>query len=367
MKRIGVALVAFIIVGLPAPATAQQSSIEQTLERVLSDFGLLMGNGPIYLASRLPSLASVGMHEPTMNLRGLGDFSIGLNLANVGLWSGFDQVGTGMEFVQFEDKLPPILPAPVVGASFRFGVLDDLDVGVRINFFPDFEQKPNGLIIGAGMLDAGLSVRYRAVEANGGVPEVWVALAGNYFSGRLLVGKDFDLPFDFSADDGTRVAGNLNLSGAPVLGWDLWQVSPELRVAWKLGWFHPYFGVAADLTFGHIDAGLDIRIKITLTEPEKAEESAKELVTLATQQPALFSLRPVLGFQFALSEHFHLVLEGQASLTFNPQPNQALDPEIKGILDNSSKADEMLYNTTAAGSLAPVSFTASLGIRYDIF
>ena len=157
-------------------------------------------------------------------------------------------------FQMIPQKFPAVVPMPGINLALRWGIIRDLDVGVQVSFFPEVDTKYKDITIAGANINLAIQARYRFLKGEGARPDLVVQLGFAYQSGYLKIGKDYSFDFDETID-GTRVAGNLAFSGAPILGWDLFQITPALVARWKLAWFRPYLGLAMDLTFGHVDSG----------------------------------------------------------------------------------------------------------------
>lgn len=211
------------------------------------------------------------------------------------------------------------------------------------------------------MVDVGLQARWRPLKPKqGGIPDLVVVLGLNYFSGFMKVGVNMNQQY---ADYGNGQTGVLAMRGAPVLGWDIFVISPEVRVAWNVAWFHPYFGIGFDFSMGEVDGGLDASLGFRDTLLG-LDEAITMKTTNTMEIPRIFGFRPTFGLEFDLGSIFRIVLEANLELTAHQKPNPNLAQEIK---DDMAGDGGYLYNKANAksGGVDPLSYAFGLGLRFD--
>ncbi len=354
------ALVAAAALLLFATRPARAGSLEDTVKKVTNDLQYMLVDGPVYLSSRLPVMLQGGNFLASMELAGYKNFGFGVALTS-GLFTSFDKLDDNFQMIP--QKFPAVVPMPGINLALRWGIIRDLDVGVQVSFFPEVDTKYKDITIAGANINLAIQARYRFLKGEGARPDLVVQLGFAYQSGYLKIGKDYSFDFDETID-GTRVAGNLAFSGAPILGWDLFQITPALVARWKLAWFRPYLGLAMDLTFGHVDSGLDMTLSVTLTQPTQESASEKLTETLASMPPRVFGLRPIIGFEFALTQRLKLILQGDLGFYVRQHPGDMKNPGLE--VEARKEAPDSLYVQTIDGEpLFPFVFAAGLGVRYD--
>ncbi len=360
-KKMGyVITVASLALALWAPGRARAGSVEDTYNKIINDLGYMLIDGPVYLSSRLPVQLQGGNFLASMELAGYKNFGFGVSITS-GLFTSFDKLDDNFQLIPKE--FPAVVPMPGINLAVRWGIIRNLDIGVQVSFFPEIDTKYKDIIIAGANINVAVQARYRIVEGSGAKPDLVAQLGFAYQSGYLKVGKDYSFDFDETIE-GTRVAGNLSMSGAPILGWDLYQLTPALVARWKLAWFRPYIGVALDLTFGHVDSGLDVELSLTVTHPNPGSYSESLTETTASMPPRVFGVRPIIGFEFALTQRLKLVLQGDLGFYVRQHPGDMKNPGLeKGA---RKEVPDSLYVQTIDGEpLFPFVFAAGLGVRYD--
>jgi hypothetical protein len=343
------------------PTAAPAQTIEATLKKIENDLSYLTVDGPVYLAGRLPVVISGADILSSMELVSFRNFGLGLGL-QTGLLTSFDRLDDNFQLVP--KKLPGVVPLPQISLVGRIGIIRNLDAGVKVTFVPEFGMKFKDIIIGGGMLNVALQVRYRILEGRGARPDLVIQASFAAFSGFLKVGKDFSFEFDESVEGLGRVKGSLSMAGAPILGWTLYQVSPALVARWNAAWFHPFVGLGVDLTFGHVDGGVDLKLKLDLQAPQAATAEESLVDTWTTTAPRVFGLRPMVGFELDFTRRLKLVLQADLGYYVRRHPG---DMGIPGLEEAARReAPQSLYVQTIDGEpLSPLVFAAGLGVRYD--
>lgn len=342
-----------LIAGLMAtPAWGQLNIDEAELERILQediapvigDVDLLLLEGPKYLAKRLPAMQAAGDFGGQMDLLTPGDFSVGLGVLG-GVFFGFDDE-VGNDFQKFPNKLPEPLPIPAGVISGRIAVTEDFELNARYGFFPDFEVKSKGYLIKGTTSIWGLKGRLRHSRARGWRPAFIGSAELSYFTGFLNVGRDFSFrltpirnnEFNETVNQafgqqllapGEEVNWRAFFSGAPIMGWDIYQASVEERMVWDAGFWHPYLGVGVDFAWGHVDSGTDLELDARLSGPtplvdawKQANNGSAQLLsiiprqrrTLVSVDPRSVGGRLIAGTEFDIGDSVRFALGAQYDL-----------------------------------------------------
>jgi hypothetical protein len=338
----------------PAAASAQDldalvAELDRVLQRevvpVLADVTTIIEDGPVYLAKRLPAIQPLGDPGAVMDLATWGDFSVSLGVVGGILQSFNSEVASS--FQTLPRTLPEPLPVPQAMLAVRAALSPDLEVGVRFGIVPNFEVESQEWQVETSTRTFAGRARYRLMQGHGARPTLVSVADLSYFTGFMQVGRDLTLdiatldtlfdPAQYEQfrqlinaeygqvlDPGEKVALGVFFFGAPILGWDIVQLSLEQRAVWDLGFFHPYLGVGVDLATGHVDSGVDLESDLRVTRPKDFVErvgSFREAIlprqdlTLKTVEPRSVGARGIAGFELALSEGLTVATEGQADLT----------------------------------------------------
>jgi hypothetical protein len=323
--------------------------LEKQVVPILSDLDVILTEGPKYLATRLPAYQAMGDLGADMDLEEFGDFSITAGVGSAVFRDFNDDVAQG--FQRLPKNLPEPLPLPSILLGGRFALSRDWEITGRFTFVPEFEIQTNDWLVSATTRTIAAGARYRLYEGDGGVPRLVTSAELSYFTGYMKVGRDFqyDLvglksaaesagyawePFrqtinaeyreqnggeDLLAPADDLIIGTL-FRGAPILGWDIVQMSVEQRATWALGFWHPVLGLGLDAAGGEVDSGLRLAVDLRITKPKNFIDVAGNLrtdvlpdqnVTVKSVKPRAFGARGIVGWEFDLGSMFRLPMEGQ--------------------------------------------------------
>jgi hypothetical protein len=313
-----------------------QQILRTQVQPVLDDLDIILTQGPKYLAKRLPVMQSGGDFGAQMDLVKLGDFSVGLGLLS-GVYRDFDDIGRN--FQRLPKDLPDPLPIPAAVVTTRMALNDRFEVGASYGFFPHFQTKSNGYDIEGTTTIYGARARHRTVEGHGWVPTLASSAAFTYFTGRMDIGRDPDkVPILNQAINDKVFNGNQVLDpseaidlgvffrGAPIMGWDIYQLTFEERAAWAVGFWHPFGGLGLDFAWGHVDSGIrGLEVDTRATGPGHLIDALKQRnisptvlgllpdqnVTIESEKPRSVGARAIAGMEFDLGHPVRLALEAQ--------------------------------------------------------
>lgn len=362
-------LVVVSTLGAPRELVAQDaaaSSSSLAIDRALRDATLMLVNTPVYFSSRLSSLMGTRPLGAGMEVDALGEISFGVAF-RTDLNDGFNEIINGTSPGSPVVVVPPeVLALPVISLFVRWGLLENLDIGVRIEFLPPVTVEYGPVVSEAGHIIAGMDLRYRLLEAAGGIPELMVSAGLSWFEGCMVVPSAYASLFD--AGDGAT--GVFIYRGRPHVNWSLAQIQPEVRARWRVDWFHPYTALAMDMTFGNISSSLDGDFEVEVDKlpglahrVENAHTQARMDVQVSSERPMMFALRSVVGAEFDLVAGLHLVLQLDATLPFHQQARKqgALVEDLMG--DTSGTLYERYRDDDLV--VRPPIFSTALGVRYD--
>lgn len=347
-----VAVSAAVVLGGPAQAASPSEIETELVGSMKNDLTALSVNLPVFLSQHLPAvMAPVGIGAGSGIGDDAGGFSIGL-LGRVGLFNNFDDVGAGMSVVDLQPALPSLLPWPQLGAVIGVNLGSGFELGADIQFVPPMDISGEGVDLHAELIAAALTARWRVNQASGAVPAFIIGVGGSYYGGRFEIGKGYTSQYADTLDDGTQVTGHVSINSAPGVGWSLFQVSPELRVAWDIGGvFRPYFGFGVGFGFGTVSDHVNLRASATVDtingQPaNQAPVVYDEAVASFETKPAMYTLRPHLGFDlvigiFAFTAQLDLAIMGKDKIDAN------FDEAVENFLNDDPN---FLYSQNARNS-----------------
>lgn len=355
-------VLAFSVLALTALASAPARAQEQDiLGYIEDDLTRLSVNLPIWLAEHLPSvMGPVGTGAGTAIGDDSGGFSIGL-VSRLGLFNNFDDVGNGLELVDVQDDMPSLLPWPQFGVVLGANLGKGFELGGDFQFLPKTDISTEDTKLSAYIMSAAIGARFRANKAEGAVPSFVIGVGASYYTGALQVGSGYSARYSQTVE-GQPVEGTYTVETAPAVEWSLFQISPEIRLAWDIGGvFRPYVGLGLGLTFGDVTDRVHVRATATLDsvggQPVGESVTYDQDIVKFTTDPALYALRPHVGFDivagiFAVTVQVDLAVMGKDEINSDlGEAADSFDPDDGNYLFNqnsrASRTQAALIGTLA--------------------
>jgi len=300
---------------------------------------------------------------------GGGGISFGLIGLHMGFMNQFSDVGKGTEMLGLEEELPDNIPWPQFGATLGIGLGGGFEIGADFRFIPETDLAMGKLIsTSVGLISASGSMRWRVVDPVGPVPAVVIGVSGGYHSGIMKIGAGFKSAYAVPATvpgvgSGT-VEGVYEFSGSPTMRWDLYQVSPELRLGWEFGPFRPYLGLGAGFSFGEVTGSSELTATVTVDKVAGNAVSQEPLIhedstSYYSTPPAMFTLRPHVGFDIVLGI---VAVTAQVELAIMTQ--DGLGTDLTGAAESFVPTDgDMLYNEASKESTTSAAVVTTVAAR----
>ncbi len=368
MKRFLVSLFILFFTVAPLDRAAAQENIIDQLSR---DLGALSVNTPIWLSTHLPAMMGQSGMGAGIDLTndGGGGFTLGLIGLHMGVMNQFDQVGKGTDMLGLEDQLPNNIPWPQFGATLGIGVGGGFELGADVRFIPETDLAMGKLIsTTVGLVSASGSMRWRIVDPQGPMPAIVIGVSGGYHSGTMKIGAGFKSAYAVPATvpgGGTgTVEGVYEFSGSPTMRWDLFQVSPEVRLGWEFGPFRPYLGVGAGFSFGEVTGGAELTATVTVDKVNGNDVDEDPLIhedstSYYSTPPAMFTLRPYVGVDLVLGI---VAITAQAELAIMTQ--DGIGTDLTGAAESFIPSDgDMLYNEASKESTTSAAVVTTVAAR----
>lgn len=354
-------LMTIILPSLPVRAQTTEEGLQELLGRDLTALSL---NMPIWMSQHLPAVMSpVGLGAGSGIDDDSGAFKLGV-VTRLGLFNNFDDVGQGLELFEVQSSLPSFMVWPQVGIVAGAGLGDGFEIGADIQFLPEMDIAAENVNLKASLLSIGATLRWRINKSDGALPAFILGVGGAYYHGDFSVGAGYEEPYSETIE-GKTVTGRTRILAAPGVGWDLFQFSPELRVAWDLaGVFRPFAGLGLGLTFGGVSDRLSLRAEATIDSIDGAPVTEDpvvydERVISYEAEPGLFTLRPHVGFDLILG-----VIAFTAQLDLAVTANDKADLDLEAAADSFDLTDpNLLFNEAARNSDTQASLTATFAAR----
>jgi hypothetical protein len=377
-------LIVIVIVLGSAHSASAATDYTQVTRQLTDDLKAVSINTPVWLAQRLPTMmAQSGLGSGVALSDDAGTVSIGLILGRVGLLNGFSQVGFGTEALGFEEALPDNLPWPQFGVTVGVGLGYGLELGVDAQFIPEMDVGLfDDVSMKVGMFSIASALRWRINQADGGIPAVTLGVGGSYYRGVMAFGAGYADTLHFEAErtrtlpDGSTGTvtgtfdGEYSLSGAPEMNWELFQVGPELRVAWSLGPVRPYFGFGFAMTFGDVTGGADVRANATATFTATSTGAGQTVSERETVTPvdieessfvsvpaARYLMRPFIGMDLVFGPVAITLQVDYALASSDPSPEN-----LSTI--GQSFSDGFLYSDASKNAVLAEALVGTLALRF---
>jgi len=324
---------------------------DELLSMIRDDLTILSVNTPVWMAQHLPGvMPAAGLGAGTALSDDSGGFSFGI-LTRLGLLSNFNDIAYGLQLADLEPHLPSLLPWPQLGVIFGVGLGDGMEIGADIQFIPNLDIAGDNINLKAGLFSGAATFRWRVNRADGAIPAIVLGLGATYYTGSFEVGAGFSGPYS-EVVEGRTVEGTYSFSAAPGVSWSLFQVSPEIRLAWDIGGvIRPYLGFGAGFSFGTVSNRARLRASVSVDSVDGEPTNEPPIVyehdgTLFETSPALYTLRPHLGLDIVIG-----VLAITVQLDLAVMGKDSFDTDFSGAAGHFDASDpNFLFARNQAGS-----------------
>lgn len=350
----GLSIIALCIagLGLAAPTTVHAQTTEEGLRDLMErDLTTLSVNLPVWMSQHLPAvMAPVGIGAGSGIDDNSGAFKLGV-LTRLGLFNNFDDVGQGLSMIDVQSSMPSLVPWPQFGVVLGGNLGNGIEIGGDFQFIPAMDIAADNMNLKASLFAAGVTLRWRVNKADGALPAFIVGLGGAYYRGSFEVGAGTEEPYSETVN-GQTVTGKVKIQTAPGVDWSIFQVSPEVRLAWDFGGiFRPYVGVGLGLSFGTVGDHVGLRAQATVETVNGQAQSRdpvvyQDSVVSFETQPATWTLRPHVGFDVIIG-----VVAITVQLDLAVMGKSEIDTDLSGAADSFDLTDpDLLFNENARSS-----------------
>lgn len=373
-----VALVACLTVVAPGTRaqTVDVNDIAQAhlgiVEDVAADISRIAINTPIWLAQHLPAMmAQSGLGSGLSLTSDAWSISVGLIPLRIGVFNQFSSVAEGMEVLDIGNLVPDIMPWPQFGVTFGLGLGGGVEIGADVQFIPDLNVTiTEGVDVTVGVISVATSLRWRINDAMGPLPAFVIGIGGSYYRGLMDIGAGYKDTFEATVDiEGygpASVEGSYAFEGSPRMTWEMYQINPEVRIAWALGPFQPYLGFGLGITFGQVSGGSRLLADVTVEriagiDVSDDNEPFIERSDQYTTEPAMFTMRPHVGFDIDLGLIVFTVQVDAAIM--NAQPMDTDVSEVKASFDYTDS--DLLLGNSSAGRTTSAALVGTFAMRFQ--
>lgn len=346
-------------------ATARaQTTADEIYGLVRDDLTAIGVNLPVWMSQHITAvMAPGGIGAGSGITDDQGGFTFGL-MARAALFNNFDDVGHGLELVDIQGEMPSLMPWPQFGVTAGFNFGNGIQVGADVQFIPDMDIAADDLTLKASMISVGANLRFRVNKAKGALPALLIGIGGAYYDGSFDVAGGYTHPYSETIE-GHTAAGTVRIDAAPGVAWSIFQIVPEVRVAWDIaGVFRPYLGFGAGISFGNVGDRFHVKATATLATVDGVAANQDPIVyeddiVLFETDPALWTLRPHVGFDVLLGP---IVVTAQVDLAVIGKDEIDGDfAEGAGSFDTTD--EDYLFNENARGSQTQAALLGTLAVR----
>jgi len=355
-----------------APLTASADESDELISAIRDDMTALGVNLPVWMSQHITAvMPSTGLGAGSGLSDDSGGFTLGV-MTRLGLLNNFNDVGYGTKLVDLQGQLPELMPWPQLGVVAGFGLGDGVEIGADVQFIPNLDIAGDDINLKVGLFSVGATLRWRVSKAEGAIPAIVLGLGASYYRGTFELGVGYEQPYTYEYTDEQNTthtaAGTYRFGSAPAVNWSLFQANPEVRLAWDIGGvFRPYVGIGVGFAAGSVDNEVSVSARLTLDtidgQPANQDPIAyNEKVVSFSTDPALYTLRPHVGFDFVLGV---IALTVQAD--FAVMGKDELNSDFSSASGSFDLNDpNFLYNQNQSGSQsdAAVVVTAALRVQF---
>lgn len=370
LSRLAVVAAAALVTSAAFPSGASAQTLDESSEIVQQlrhDLTALGINTPVFLSQRLPGvMASSGIGAGSGLSDDSGGFKLGV-LGRIALFNDFKSIGNGLQLIDIREEIPDLAPWPQLGVVIGVGLGHGLELGADVQFIPEMDVASDDLTAKTSLLSIAANLRWRATKPDGALPALVLGFGASYYFGSFELGAGYGGTYDETVE-GQRLQGTYDFNVAPGVDWSLFQVNPEVQLAWDIaGVFRPYVGLGVGFTFGTVSDTATVRADLTLDsvngQPTNERYTYEDKVVYYETEPALYTFRPHVGFDLVFGV---VALTIQADLAIMSQ--EKLDTNVADAADSFDDLDDgdFLYAENRDGAQTNAALVLTAALKFQL-
>ncbi|MDA1267241.1 MAG: hypothetical protein O2816_19340 [Planctomycetota bacterium] len=356
--------------------SSQVDASAEIIEQLSHDLTTLAINTPIWLANHLPATMAQSSLGAGISLEGDGKgFAFGIVPLRLGLFNKFNQVGKGTELLDFENVMPANLPWLQLGVTAGFALGHGFEVGLDVQGIPrQIFDVGTGASAKVQLISAAASLRWRINDPRGLLPAFILGVGGSYYLGDMQLGAGYSDDYTITETVDTPagpqdvvVKGTYSFSGSPLMRWQLFQVAPEVRLAWKFGPIRPYVGASLGFTYGEVIGGARLSAKVTVDEINGEAVDLDPLLheernDIYSTTPAKFTVRPHIGLDIMIA-----IVALSIQLDLAVMNNDPASTDLESAAGNYDPNAEggLLFNEASKKSQTDTALVTTVALRFN--
>ncbi len=298
---------------LAASGAKAQTPAQDFANQAQSDYQTITNYVNGIFSKSMGFYTTLGWNTPP----GVFDFVVGPHV-EVGLGVGADLIsipGLGSLNLGAVDagsnfSIPSFLPAPFPVVTGRVGLMNGLDLGLKLNYLPAVSIPELGF--SANYVGWGLDLRYKILDGKLTLPAVTVGLSWDTMRGGFSVVTNVNQSSQYK-DPITTLNYTANLTGTNTynLNWDTKSFGAKVEVGKDLGVIYPFAAVGFQRNSGNISSSMKAPYSVTLTPG--GGSSSGTLSANSDSLPVIFEPKFVAGFDLGQGLHWAVVGESNGT------------------------------------------------------
>ena len=206
------------------------------------------------------------------------------------------------------------------------------------------------------------------------MPAFILGVGGSYYLGDMQLGAGYSDDYTITETVDTPagpqdvvVKGTYSFSGSPLMRWQLFQVAPEVRLAWKFGPIRPYVGASLGFTYGEVIGGARLSAKVTVDEINGEAVDLDPLLheernDIYSTTPAKFTVRPHIGLDIMIA-----IVALSIQLDLAVMNNDPASTDLESAAGNYDPNAEggLLFNEASKKSQTDTALVTTVALRFN--
>jgi hypothetical protein len=205
-------------------------------------------------------------------------------------------------------SIPAVVPVPFPVITGRVGLMNGLDLGLKVNYLPLVSIPEVGF--SANYFGWGLDLRYKILSGVY-VPDVTVGVSWDTMSGSFSLATSINQTGSYFDSGTSTTYSNITFSGNNnyTLNWDTKSFGAQLQVGKDLGAIFPFAAVGFQRNSGTISSSMVGTGTLTIPPPGSNTVTPVNLNVTSNAIPVAFEPKFALGFDMGGGLHWAVVGE----------------------------------------------------------
>ena len=298
----------FTLAFLPSRGSAQAPpvQVQSFINQATADFQSLSDYVNNTFSRSMGFYSTLGWNNPpqVFDLLGGPHVEIGFGAgADVIALPNLNSVALGALLLQSGLNIPAAVPVPFPVGTARIGLMNGLDIGVRVMYLPNINIPDLGF--SANFTGWGLDFRYKILDG-ATLPTLTTSVSYDTLEGGFSVKTDMNQSTTYSGQ-------TMDLTGTSIynLNWNVRSFGAKLMVGKGLGMIFPFAAVGFQRNAGSISSSITATGNVTVNSTPPSYPVSATVNSGAP--PTIFEPKYMLGFD--LGEGLHWAVVGESNGT----------------------------------------------------